>query len=78
VQIPEDTRADFEALPRAYVITLQDQAIPPALQKRMLTAAGCDPVVELDTDHVPMLSRTSELVGILDRIARGATRVVSA
>jgi pimeloyl-ACP methyl ester carboxylesterase len=78
VQIPEDTRADFEALPRAYVMTLQDQAIPPALQKRMLTAAGCDPTVELDTDHVPMLSRTSELVGILDRIASGATRVVSA
>jgi hypothetical protein len=35
----------------------------------MQAAAGCDPVIELDTDHAPMLSRTKELVGILDRIA---------
>ena len=44
----------------------------------MSAAAGCDPVIELDTDHTPMLSRTKELVGILDRIASGATRAVSA
>jgi pimeloyl-ACP methyl ester carboxylesterase len=72
VQIPEDTRADFERLPRGYVMTLQDQAIPPALQKRMLRAAGCEPMLELDTDHWPMLSRTSELVGILDLLASRA------
>jgi hypothetical protein len=28
----------------------------------MLTAAGCDPVVELDTDHAPMVSRTEKRV----------------
>jgi hypothetical protein len=37
----------------------------------MLTAAGCDPVVELDTDHMPMISRTSELAAALDGIAEG-------
>ena len=78
VQVPDDTRAEFERLPRAYVRCLQDLAIPPALQQRMSAAAGCDPVIELDTDHAPMLSRTQELVGILDRIASGATRAVSA
>lgn len=59
----------FAALPRAYVMCLQDRAIMPALQRRMLTAAGCDPVIELDTDHMPLISRTSELVAALDRIA---------
>lgn len=61
----------FAALPRAYVMCLQDRAIMPALQRRMLTAAGCDPVIELDTDHMPLISRTAELVAALDRIAGG-------
>jgi pimeloyl-ACP methyl ester carboxylesterase len=78
VQVPDDTSSEFERLPRAYVRCLQDLAIPPALQQRMSAAAGCDPVIELDTDHTPMLSRTNELVGILDRIATDATRAVSA
>jgi len=64
----EDTAA-FDALPRAYVTCLQDRAIRPAIQRRMFTAAGCDPVIEIDTDHSPWLSRTDELVAALDRIA---------
>jgi pimeloyl-ACP methyl ester carboxylesterase len=59
----------FAALPRAYVMCLQDRAVMPALQRRMLTAAGCDPVIELDTDHMPLISRTSEVVAALDHIA---------
>jgi pimeloyl-ACP methyl ester carboxylesterase len=61
---------DFGALPLTYVICTQDQAIPPALQRRMLEAAGCTDVVELDTDHAPHLSMTAELAEILDRRAR--------
>lgn len=57
------------ALPRAYVTCLQDRAIRPAAQRLMYTAAGCDPVIEIDTDHSPWLSRTEELVAALDRIA---------
>jgi len=30
----------------------------------------CDPVLELDTDHSPWLSRTAELVAILEELAR--------
>ena len=61
--------AAFDALPRAYVTCLQDRAIKPAAQTRMYSAAECDPVIEIDTDHSPWLSRTDELVAALDRVA---------
>jgi pimeloyl-ACP methyl ester carboxylesterase len=60
---------DFAGIPRAYVHCTQDRAIPPPLQRRMLTAAGCSPVIELDTDHVPQLSRTVELAEALHSLA---------
>jgi pimeloyl-ACP methyl ester carboxylesterase len=60
---------DFAGIPRAYVFCGQDRAIPPPLQRRMIAAAGCDPVFELDTDHVPQLSRTAELAEIFERLA---------
>jgi len=60
---------DFAGIPRSYVLCTQDQSIPPPLQRRMHETAGCDPVIELDTDHVPHLSRTRELAEILDRLA---------
>jgi pimeloyl-ACP methyl ester carboxylesterase len=63
-----DTAA-FDALPRAYVTCLQDRAIRPAVQTLMYSAAGCDPVIEIDTDHSPWLSRTDELVAALLRVA---------
>jgi pimeloyl-ACP methyl ester carboxylesterase len=65
----DENRAAFDALSRAYVTCLQDRAIKPALQRRMFTAAGADPVIEIDTDHSPWLSAAEELVAALDRIA---------
>jgi len=59
----------FAALPRAYVMCLQDRAIKPALQRLMLERAGCDPVIEIDTDHSVWASRPDELVAALDRLA---------
>jgi pimeloyl-ACP methyl ester carboxylesterase len=61
--------AEFAALPRAYVMCLQDRAIKPALQRLMLERAGCDPVIEIDTDHCVWASRPDELVSALDRLA---------
>jgi pimeloyl-ACP methyl ester carboxylesterase len=61
----------FVALPRAYITCTRDRAIPPAMQRRMFEAGGCDPVIELDTDHSPWISRTDELVAALDRVAAG-------
>ena len=66
--VAEDGEA-FDALPRAYVTCLQDRAILPALQRRLYTSAGCDPVIEIDTDHSPWLSRPDELVTALVRVA---------
>jgi pimeloyl-ACP methyl ester carboxylesterase len=71
VSVPASNAAAFSALPRAYVTCLQDQAIKPALQRRMFSAAGCDPVIEIDTDHSPWLTATDEVVAALDRIASG-------
>jgi pimeloyl-ACP methyl ester carboxylesterase len=64
-----DQAEAFANLPRAYVTCLQDRAIMPALQRRMHTAAGCDPVIEIDTDHSPWLSRPDELFAALTRLA---------
>ncbi len=61
----------FLALPRAYVTCARDRAIPPAMQRRMYTAGSCDPVLGIDTDHSPWISRTNELVAALDRLATG-------
>lgn len=71
---PEDRRTAFEALPRAYVVCTRDHAIPPAMQRRMLRDAGCDPVVELEADHSPALSATRELVDALQGIVGGLPR----
>ena len=64
-----DGNEGFARLPRAYIMCLQDRAIRPALQRRMLEAAGCDPVIEIDTDHLVWASRPNELVEALNRAA---------
>jgi len=64
-----DRSEAFAGLPRAYVMCLQDRAIKPALQRLMLERAGCDPVLEIDTDHCVWASRPAELVAALDRLA---------
>jgi pimeloyl-ACP methyl ester carboxylesterase len=60
---------DVDGMPRDYVMCLQDQAIPLALQRRMSTETPCSQVLEIDTDHSPQISATDELAGILDRLA---------
>jgi len=69
VKIAPATAQTFARLPRAYIVCAEDRAIPPAMQRRMLRDVPCDPVIELDADHWPWLSRTDELVAALDRIA---------
>jgi pimeloyl-ACP methyl ester carboxylesterase len=61
--------AEFDELRRAYVMCLQDRAIKPPLQRLMLERAGCDPVIEIDTDHCVWASRPNELVDALSRLA---------
>ncbi len=71
-RLEPDRAQAYLALPRAYIVCLRDRAIPPALQRLMSQAAGCDPVLELDTDHSAWLSRTADVVAALDRLARPA------
>jgi pimeloyl-ACP methyl ester carboxylesterase len=66
VQVDE---AVLAAIPRSYVCTAQDRAIPPALQRRMIAEHPCVRVIELDTDHAPYLSATDELVDALNELA---------
>jgi len=56
-------------LRRSYVICTQDRALPTPLQRRLVQDNPCDEVVEIDTDHSPFLSATSELVAALERFA---------
>jgi pimeloyl-ACP methyl ester carboxylesterase len=69
LQLDPDTAQAFAALPRRYVTCLRDNCIMPAMQRLMYERAGCDPVIAIDTDHAPYLSRTDELVQALDRLA---------
>ena len=57
------------AIPRSYVLTKQDNSIPPALQRRMISEHACERVIELDADHCPQLSATNELVAALNELA---------
>lgn len=68
-ELPAENADAFAALPRAAVSCLQDRAIRPPIQRVMYAAAGCDPVIEIDTDHSPWLTRTEELVRALVTIA---------
>ena len=62
--------ADLDAMARSYVVCGRDHSIPPPLQWRMSGATPCDQVLSIDTDHMPQISATDELVGALDRLAR--------
>jgi pimeloyl-ACP methyl ester carboxylesterase len=62
VQIDDEVLA---RIPRRFIVTVQDQAMPVALQRRMIEEHPCERVVELDTDHAPYLSATDELVAAL-------------
>jgi pimeloyl-ACP methyl ester carboxylesterase len=67
---PVSLNDDFERIPRTYVISSRDRAIPPPLQRRMVRERDVSDVIELDTDHHPQLSRTDELAELLDQRAR--------
>jgi pimeloyl-ACP methyl ester carboxylesterase len=64
----------LDGIPRYYVMSLRDNAIPLPLQQRMSRENACVEVVELDTDHTPQLSMTDRLAEVLDRFASQLTR----
>ena len=50
---------------RRYVLTTEDKAIPPALQKKMSQDTAFAEVVEMDTSHSPFLSQPDKLAAQL-------------
>ncbi len=59
------SRARFGSVPRVYIKCLQDRILSPEAQQRLIDAHPCEQVFELDTDHIPQLSRVDRLSGIL-------------
>ena len=66
--------AVLASIPRSYVVTKHDNAMMPALQRRMIREHPCASVVELDADHAPFLSATDELVAALAALAEDASQ----
>jgi pimeloyl-ACP methyl ester carboxylesterase len=64
---PVPLGAGFARVPKTYIATLQDRAVPIALQRGMAADAGAE-VFEIDTDHSPFVSATDEFVRVLDGV----------
>lgn len=62
----------FGRVPRAYIACLRDRALSPELQRRMYTAVPCDPVVTMDTGHMPQYAAPETLAAHLSALT-GAT-----
>ena len=63
------TPGNFGRLPRAYVLCEADRTITPALQRDMIAASPCDPVLPLPTGHFPQLSAPDRLARLLADLA---------
>jgi pimeloyl-ACP methyl ester carboxylesterase len=59
--------SDFTRVPKTYLATLQDRAVPISLQRAMAADAGAE-LIELDTDHSPFVSAPEEFVRVLDGV----------
>jgi pimeloyl-ACP methyl ester carboxylesterase len=63
------TEDRFGRIPRYYVETLQDGAVPLPLQRSIQATVGFRRVFSLDTDHSPFFSAPDELVACLRSVA---------
>lgn len=55
----------YGRVPKVYIECLQDRAVTPWLQRRMLADTPCDRVVSLDSGHSPFFSQPARLVEVL-------------
>jgi pimeloyl-ACP methyl ester carboxylesterase len=58
----------FGSVPRAYIRTMQDRVVSPALQKRMVQATPAD-VFEIPCGHAAMLSQPQQVANLLAKAA---------
>jgi pimeloyl-ACP methyl ester carboxylesterase len=59
------TEARFGRVRRAYIQTTADHALCPGLQRRMLEATPCAPVLRIDTGHAPFFQAPEALARLL-------------
>lgn len=72
---PVDRSGLSDRVPRTWVLTLRDHAVPPRQQRQFIeNLGGVDDVVEIDTCHNAMISKPEELAAIL--LARCQTSVL--
>lgn len=62
--------ANFGAVNKAYVHTLQDHVISPDLQDRMVSTAGIKEIYSLESSHTPFLSMPDKLTALLIKISK--------
>lgn len=60
--------ANFGSVDKYYIHTLQDHAIPPALQNRMVASSGIKKIFQINTSHSPFLAKPDSLVILLKNI----------
>ncbi len=59
------TPENYGRLPKVYIETLRDQAIPTSLQRRMYSAVSISRIITMDTSHSPFFSAPEALVARL-------------
>jgi pimeloyl-ACP methyl ester carboxylesterase len=64
------TPANFGAVEKVYIKTLQDVVISPALQDRMIATAGIKTVYEVNTSHSPFLAQPQAVSDLLLKIGK--------
>jgi pimeloyl-ACP methyl ester carboxylesterase len=64
------THENFGSVEKAYIKTMQDIVISPALQDRMITAANIKAVYPVNTSHSPFLSQPHVISDLLIKIAQ--------
>ena len=60
---------DDRDIDRRYILTTQDKAIPPALQRKMSQDTAFREVVEIDSSHSPFLSQPATVSELLVRFS---------
>ncbi len=62
------TQENFGKIDKYYIKCLDDHVIFPTVQDRMINLVGCKKIYEIDSDHVPFLSKPYELYLLLKNI----------
>jgi len=59
----------WKSLPSWYLVSSNDQAIPPDAERMFATRMGASMVVEVPSSHVTMVSHPADVIGLTERAA---------